>query len=388
MTPAARVQAAIDILDEIATGKPAEQALTGWARRSRYAGSGDRAAIRDHVFDVLRARASLAVLGGGADGRRLMLGLLRDQGRDPDAVFSGARFAPAPLTAAERAALPDPATGLPPDVPGWLIPDLNRSLGDRMPAVVAALRRRAPVHLRANLRKTTVPDAAAALRKDGIETVPHPASETALEITEGQRKLRQSAAYLDGLVELQDAASQAVTDLLPLRPGQQVLDYCAGGGGKALAMAVHADVRVDAHDIAPERMKDIPVRAQRAGVSVRCLPTDRLAGPYDVVLCDAPCSGSGAWRRSPDAKWRLTPDRLAELTAIQDQVLDRGAALVRPGGTLAYATCSLLDAENRDRVQVFLSRTPGWSVVLDRHWRPDAGTDGFYTAHLTRQSIG
>lgn len=385
MIPAARLQAAIEILDDIAAGKAAEQALTGWARRSRFAGSKDRAAVRDHVFDVLRARRSCAMLGDGQGGRALVLGLLRLRGEDPAPFFSGARFAPDPLTAAETAYVTRP-DNLPPDVPDWLEEEFSAALGPELPGVLQALRTRAPVHLRVNLRKANMAQAVEALAKDGIVTIPHSAADTALEITQGPRKLRQSRAYLEGLVELQDAASQAVVQILPLRDGQRVLDYCAGGGGKALAMAGRANITLHAHDAAPDRMQDIPARATRAGVQVTCLPPSVAKGPYDIVLCDAPCSGSGSWRRAPDGKWRLTPERLDGLTNTQDAILATASALVGPDGLLAYATCSLLPRENRGRVDHFLAINPNWTLLKDWAWSPADGTDGFYTAHLSRKN--
>ncbi|MEX0286685.1 MAG: RsmB/NOP family class I SAM-dependent RNA methyltransferase [Paracoccaceae bacterium] len=381
MTPAARIQAAIDILDDIGGGKPAEQALTGWARRSRFAGSGDRAAIRDHVFDVLRQRESCAAYGGGQGGRQLVLGLLRQTGVDPDTVFTGERFAPSILAEEERKqSAPDV---VPDDLPDWLRPYLERSLEDRLGAVAQALKHRAPVHLRVNLRKSSLQAAQDALLEDGIETQSHPAADMALEITDGPRKLRQSSAYKNGIVELQDAASQAVVAMLPLQPAHRVLDYCAGGGGKALAMAAAADVTVDAHDIAPDRMRDIPDRSARAGVRISRVDTQALRGPYDLILCDAPCSGSGSWRRAPEGKWRLTPERLTELTEIQDNILQKAAALTAPDGVLAYATCSLLRDENEDRIARFCAAGE-WVCDHDHRWYPDEGTDGFYLALLKR----
>lgn len=215
---------------------------------------------------------------------------------------------------------------------------------------------------------------------------PHPLSPTALEVLQGARRVAASRSYRDGLIELQDAASQAVADALPLAPGGRVLDYCAGGGGKALAIAARADVEVIASDADPARMRDLPARAARAGAAIRMAAQAELAalGPFDLVLCDAPCSGSGAWRRSPEARWRLTPDRLAALLKTQAAILDRAAALVAPGGVLAYATCSLLAEENAGQVARFLDRTPGWSCRRDRTLTPLDGGDGFYFAHLTR----
>ncbi|CAN0591661.1 unnamed protein product, partial [Laminaria digitata] len=194
---------------------------------------------------------------------------------------------------------------------------------------------------------------------DGIIASPHSLSPTALRVSEGARAIARSDAYLSGAVELQDAASQAVVDALPLRPGLSVLDYCAGGGGKALAMAARlAGGRVDAHDAAPQRMVDLPARADRAGADVRIVQKPR--GSYDLVFCDVPCSGSGAWRRAPEGKWRLTQARLSELCAIQAGILDQAARLVAPGGCLAYATCSVRGEENAEQVRAFLARAPGW----------------------------
>ena len=390
MTPAARIAAAIDLLDAVLAGQPAEKALTGWARRSRFAGSGDRAAIRDHVFDALRCRRSYTALGGAETGRGLMLGALRAAGRDPAEAFTGEGHAPAPLTAEEAAqtlTLADLPEEVALDCPAWLAPRLRASLGADFAAVLQALRRRAPVFLRVNLRRATVTEARARLDGEGIATAPHPLSDTALEVLENARKLQGSAAYRDGLVELQDAASQAITDLLPVSEGMKVLDYCAGGGGKTLAMAGRAEARFFAHDAAPQRMRDLPERARRAGVRVRLLDSRAVEAeaPFDLVLCDVPCSGSGAWRRSPEGKWRFSPEELDRLTAIQAQILDRAAGLVAPGGALAYATCSLLDEENADQVSAFLDRRAGFSLRRSRRLTPLDGGDGFYVALLERE---
>ncbi|MFV0513081.1 MAG: RsmB/NOP family class I SAM-dependent RNA methyltransferase [Jhaorihella sp.] len=390
MTPAARLAAAIAVLDEVLAGKPAEQALTNWARRSRFAGSKDRAAVRDHVFDAVRSRRSLAALGGAETGRGLILGLCRRCGPDPAEVFTGAAHAPEPLSETECGSGRDPqgdAERL--DMPDWLWPRLLASLGEAAEPVAAALQQRAPVHLRVNLRRSDRAGAMASLLGEGIECVFHPAAETALEVTAGQRRIRRSDAYLSGLVELQDAASQAVVAGLPLRDGMRVLDYCAGGGGKALAMGARARIALHVHDAAPERMRDLPERAARAGVPVVALDGEALAAeaPFDLVLCDVPCSGSGAWRRAPDGKWRLTPARLDELARIQADILDRAAALVAPGGTLAYVTCSLLHEENGGRIAAFLERAAGWVCTSQRSWTPLDGADGFFAALLTRECV-
>ncbi len=388
MTPAARLNAAIALLDAILAGEPAERALTNWGRASRFAGSADRAAVRDHVFDALRCRGSYAALGGGLTGRGLMLGWARAQGADIAMLFSGAGHGPTPLSAAEQAVLNAPLPAdedrLAMDWPDWLLPRVRADLGDLFPAVSAAMRQRAPVFLRANLAKITRDAAQAALAAEGIETRPHPLAPTALEVTAGARKIAQSHAYAEGLVEVQDAASQAMLTLVPVSEGMRVLDYCAGGGGKALALAALArGASITAHDIDAGRMRDIAPRAKRAGVRIAEVAPGQVRGMFDLVLVDAPCSGSGTWRRSPDAKWRLTPARLAELEALQADILLRASAYVAPRGRLCYMTCSLLAAENAGQVAGFLARD-GFAREVARQLTPCDGGDGFYGAVLRR----
>ena len=386
LTPAARVAAAIEILDAIGAGAPAEQTLTRWARGARYAGSGDRAAVRDHVYDALRRWRSLARLGGAETGRGRMLGALRAAGVDPAGLFGGPGHAPGALTASEAAHFAQPpamteAEAL--DCPDWLEPALRHSLGAEFAPVLRALQSRAPVFLRANLARGPRAAAAAALAEEGIDTIPSPVADTALEVTAGARRLRQSRAFAAGLVELQDAASQAVVAELAPASGLRVLDLCAGGGGKALALAAHAGVEIWAHDAYSARMADLPARADRAGVQIRQIARPEDAAPFDLVLADVPCSGSGSWRRDPEGKWRLTPERLGELCDIQAQILDRGTALTAPGGRLAHATCSLLAEENTAQVAAFLDRHPGWRLDRQMRWTPLQGCDGFHLAILT-----
>ncbi|NDV00658.1 RsmB/NOP family class I SAM-dependent RNA methyltransferase [Pseudoroseicyclus tamaricis] len=382
MTPGARIAAAIDILDAILAGAPAERELTRWARGARYAGSGDRAAVRDHVYDALRCRRSAAHLGGAETGRGLMLGVLRLAGTDPAGLFTGEGHAPAPPDAEESGSPLDEA---PPDLradcPAWLWP----RLGPQAEAIMAAQRSRAPVFLRVNSARTTRAAAVAALAEAGVTAEPLEEVETALRVTHGERRIAASAPYQGGLVDLQDAASQAAVLRLPLAEGMRVLDYCAGGGGKALAMGACARLELTAHDADPARMADLSPRAARAGLTVRTLPTEALAAaaPFDLVLVDAPCSGSGTWRRTPEAKWRLTEARLAELTALQTEILGEASRLVAPGGTLAYATCSVLEVENDAQIASFLSTAPGWSAAPPWHHLPGENGDGFFLACLT-----
>ncbi|MCI2393173.1 RsmB/NOP family class I SAM-dependent RNA methyltransferase [Aliiroseovarius sediminis] len=389
MTPGARVAAAIEILDLYLSGTPAEQALTGWGRRHRFAGSKDRAAIRDHVFDALRRLKSSRALGGGDTGRAIMIGLLRGQGRDPDTLFTGEGHAPAPLTDAEGQAGRAPTRAERLDCPDWLLPQFDDSLGPQAEDVLLALRNRAPVFLRVNTARVTLDQAQEILSRDGIVTQPHAGADTALEVLENPRKINNSRAFLDGAVELQDAASQAVVAALQVTPGMRVLDYCAGGGGKALALAAMG-AEVVAHDIAPARMKDLPARAARAGCRIQIATPDSLPellavqGPFDLAFADAPCSGSGSWRRVPQGKWLLTPDRLSALHRTQRQVLALLATLIKPGGVVAYATCSVLTSENRVQVNGFVAEHPDYECAFDRQLLPTDGGDGFYVARLGR----
>lgn len=388
MTPAARFGAAIEILDQIQTGEAAEKALTNWARRSRFAGSKDRAAIRDHVFDVLRCRRSCAVLGGGNTGRALILGLLRLQKIPVEDVFSGIGHAPAPLGEAEQVPNDLPEAGAALDLPDWLIPEVTRSLGEATAEFGRTLQARAPVMLRVNLRKGTREQVLARLSEEGIDCLAVALSPSALLVQEGARRINASEAYQAGLVELQDGASQAVVDQLPLEDGWKVLDYCAGGGGKSLAMAARAKGAFFAHDAHVQRMRDLPERARRAAVSITPLDTPAKLAPYDLVLCDAPCSGSGSWRRSPEGKWALTPEALADINTLQSTILEQAAPLVAPGGWLAYATCSVLNCENEDRVSQFLADRPDWQQSRSQRWLPGPEGDGFFLSLLTRKPDG
>lgn len=382
MTPAARLAAAISVLDTILAGQPAEPALTGWGRANRYAGSGDRAAVRDLVFDALRCKRSFAALGGGMSGRGLVLGALRAAGAGGEALFTGEGHAPAPVRPQDAGRAPDALEAL--DCPDWLAPALQESLGARFESEMQALRQRAAVFLRVNLAKGGREAAQSRLAAEGIAAEFVQNVRTALRVIDSARKIAASRSYLEGYVELQDAASQAVVLELPLRDGMRVLDCCAGGGGKTLALAALGRFSLFAHDASPRRMRDLPLRAARAGAVVTLLENIDPSARYDAILADAPCSGSGSWRRDPQGKWALTAERLAELTALQVGILDRMAPLVAKGGVLAYATCSLLQAENESQAQAFLARNPGWILRKERRFFPSDGADGFFLAIFAR----
>jgi 16S rRNA (cytosine967-C5)-methyltransferase len=376
------------MLDAILAGEPAERALTRWARASRFAGSKDRAAVRDLVFDGLRRRRSLAWRGGVETGRAILLAHKAGEGSDLAALCTGDGFDPAPPTDEELASLardmaeaPDPVRL---DYPDFLDAPLRAALGADFEPILVEMQQRAPVDLRVNTLKTTVNAAMVVLARDGVQAVPLPLA-GALRVRDNPRLVSASRAYSQGMVELQDLSSQRAAAMAGAAPGMTVLDYCAGGGGKtlALAAAMQGQGRLMAWDVSRRRMADLPDRARRAGAVVEILADAQRAalGPAcDVVLVDAPCSGSGAWRRKPEGKWRLTPEELAGYPPLQDRILGLAARHVRPGGRLAYATCSLFVAENEERRDAFLRSHAGWTPEAALRLSPLDGGDGFFVA--------
>ncbi|WP_298256423.1 RsmB/NOP family class I SAM-dependent RNA methyltransferase [uncultured Litoreibacter sp.] len=393
MTPAARLSAAIEVLDIYLSGTAAEKALTNWARRSRFAGSKDRAAVRDIVFECLRKRGKFSRLG--LTGRGLVVCYSADTVENPEelkALFSGEGHAPAGLTKDEHSALEQGENATSDEMlfnmPDWLSAELKASLGDDAIAVAQSLSDRAGVFVRVNTTKGSVDAALSSLAKDGIVARRHDLSKNALQLIENPRKLSGSAAYLSGLVELQDVASQALCAKLP--SAKRMLDYCAGGGGKVLAYGDQNDALLFAHDANPKRLQDLGPRAKRAGVKVSILSSKacRQAAPFDLVLCDVPCSGSGAWRRSPEGKWSLSESAYERLLGVQQDILREAAGLVAVGGTLAFATCSVFTRENEEQIAKFCAENDGWTRAFDHRFSPLEGGDGFYLAYLTQDSRG
>ncbi|HEY7245430.1 MAG TPA: RsmB/NOP family class I SAM-dependent RNA methyltransferase [Xanthobacteraceae bacterium] len=389
MTPAARLSAAIDILAEIETRRrPAADALKDWGLSHRFAGSGDRAAIAGLVFDALRRRASSGYIMDEQSPRAILLGMLRLERRlSTDAIAelaSGARFAPAPLAPNERERIEAAdLTHAPPwvagDYPQWLDPHLARAFGEDRAAEGAGLASRAPLDLRVNLLKAERDKAAAALAH--LHPAPTPWSPFGLRIplAAGAKNpaVHAEPAFIKGLVEVQDEGSQVAALLTAAKPGEQAIDLCAGAGGKALvlAMIMSNSGQVYATDLDKRRLAPIHARLARAGVhnvQVRTPRTRReeheslladLQHRADLVLIDAPCTGTGAWRRNPDAKWRVRPGALALRLEEQRELLGRAAALVKPGGRLAYVTCSLLVEENQEQVRGFLGGEPRFTAL-------------------------
>ena len=393
MTPAARLQAVIEILDT-ETRQPLDRQLKDWFRAHRFAGAKDRHAITDQAYDIVRHRARLAHrMGQAADARALVIAALLEGGEDPHAFFTGG-YGPAPLSAAERAVIALQPTAAPPwvvhEYPQWLEGELARAFGDRLPAEMAAFQLRAPVDLRVNTLKARRAEVMAALRGDGFSCENLPDLDDAIRCAPGVN-LTAHPLYQSGVFEIQDWAAQRSVALSGARPGMRVLDLAAGAGGKSLALAaaMQNKGKLLAFDDKPERLAPLAERAKRAGASVIAIASKRGGplwgdGRFDLVFLDAPCSGSGTWRRQPELKWRLTPQRLVELESIQDWLLADAARHTAFGGRLVYATCSILPRENRDRVDAFLALHKNFRrTVPDFHASPASTmSDGFYAAIL------
>lgn len=434
MTPSARLSAAIEVLADIeARRRPAADALKDWGLGHRFAGSKDRAAIASLVYDALRRRASAAHVMGEATPRAILIGALALlRGLDAAAIaalFTGERFAPAPLTEAEQARLAAPSlSDAPPhvagDFPDWLADDLAAAFGNTLVAEMQALAARAPIDIRVNTLKAERARLLPALAHLSPEITPH--APTGLRFAAGEDgrgpTLQVTPEFLKGQFEIQDEGSQIVAALAGAGPDMQVVDLCAGGGGKTLELAALMDNsgQVYATDADARRLAPIHERLARAGVrnvQVRTPkgrgdePLSDLFGRIDLVLVDAPCTGIGTWRRNPDTKWRVRPGALDERMKEQDLVLARAAKLVRPLGRIAYITCSVIPRENDERIAAFLAANPAFASVDPRDMlalAPDTlserddlvspggfglqlsplrtGTDGFYCALLQRKA--
>ncbi|MDT7933976.1 MAG: RsmB/NOP family class I SAM-dependent RNA methyltransferase [Sphingomonadaceae bacterium] len=392
MTPSARAQAAIEVLDAVLAaaregGAAADVVIERYFQARRYAGSGDRRAVRELAFAAIRAFGEPP-----PSGRAALIGYAAAHQPELFGLFGSGPHAPAPLASGEREAAP-----LPHPLPRWLEPLFAEAFGAQAAPEADALLARAPLDLRANRLQGGRAAALAALP----EAEPTPRAPDGLRLAAGTA-IERHPAYLAGLVEVQDEGSQLAALGAGAEPGMTVVDLCAGAGGKtlALAAAMANAGRIVACDTDRRRLGQLGPRAARAGVTIsepRLLDPPReaaqladLRGSADLVLIDAPCSGSGTWRRNPEARWRLTAPRLEQLAAVQARLLDLGSALVAPGGRLVYIVCSVLPSEGAQQADAFPARAPGFAPApLGAPLAPShaalltparAGTDGFFIA--------
>ncbi len=429
MTPPARIASAIELIATVdaAPRKPADAIANDFFRARRFIGSGDRRAVSERVWSLLRTRKRLAWwlgrVGMRVNPRMLVAASLLSEGWLLSGLvqnFCGGQFGPTPLNPGEQAALaqmeghglahPEMPEAVRLEVPDWCVPYLQERFGDTLAAEMAAMDLPATLDLRVNLLRGTRQDAISALATEGIDAKPTPLSPWGLRI-EGRRPVSTGQAFQSGLVEIQDEGSQLVAALVGAAPEMRVVDWCAGAGGKTLALAMTMENRghIAACDVSEHRLDGAVRRLRRAGVHnvERHLiePGDkwakRRAGTFDRVLVDAPCTGTGTWRRNPDARLRLVQNDLDELVPKQAMILGQAARLVKPGGRLVYATCSVLLEENERQIDAFLGTQPGFTLVpLAQAWTlpgdpPGPGpylsltpgrdhTDGFFTAVLER----
>ncbi len=422
MRDGGRIAAALQVLADMeARRKPAHLALKAWGEGARYAGAKDRAFVSGLVLDVLRRRRSLAWMIGAEGDRALVLAALRFLWTWPAErleAAAGEPHGPGPLTEAERASLERPASldDAPPpvagDYPDWADASLERLFGEARALEGQALAARAPVDLRVNALKTDAAHVLKALGPFGAQALPFPLGAIRIAApapADRAAPVEATPEFQKGWFEVQDAGSQIAAVAAGELKGRQVLDFCAGGGGKTLALAAQManTGQLWAYDADARRLAETVRRAQRAGVrnlQVRSpIQPEALAGlesRMDLVFVDAPCTGSGAWRRHPDAKWRLTPQQLERRVAEQDAILAAAARFVKPGARLIYVTCSLFAEENEDRVAAFLASHPDFGADVieltgaERWVTPDgflrltprsADTDGFFVAVLGRR---
>jgi len=432
MTPGARIAAAIELLDAIARAdRPADGVVDSYLRARRYMGSKDRRSVTERVYRMLRRHARLGwwLERSGAEPLARTQ-VIADLALHPDEreselgeLFSGTGHAPSPLTETEAALAaslegrtldhPDMPEPVAREYPAWLDTSLRGAFGGDLASEMATLNQPAPVDLRVNTLKATREQAAAALAEAGIDTEPTPHSPLGLRVR-GRPNLQASRPFRDGWVEVQDEGSQIVAALTGAKPGMAVADLCAGAGGKTLALAAQMGDRgrlcaCDVEERFLDRLADRAGRAGATGIERHVLDEtgdawlSGQADAFDRVLVDAPCTGTGTWRRSPGEKWRLTPERRDDLVKRQAMILEIAAVLLKPGGRLVYATCSILPEENGERAGTFLTAHPGfrllpapdvWAETLGTPCPASGpylslspastGTDGFFAAVATR----
>ena len=382
-------QSVIEILDTYLNEAKIDFVLRKWAIKHRFAGSSDRRKIKDIIFDIIRQKKSCEHVGGGFSGRNLLIGYLKLKGTELSSVFDNSKFGPEELTIKEQNINVDfsnLSNIYELDFPSWLIPILRRSLLNEFSNVVKTLRNRSHIQLRVNLKKISRLNAMKKLQKNNIECEINELCSTALNVLNGAQHILTSPCFENGFVELQDAGSQLVSELIEINYNDKVLDMCAGAGGKSLAISCGAelDATYFAWDINFDRMKDIDARSKRAGVKIEKVIKLSSKSVYNKIIIDAPCSGSGSWRRDPEGKWRLDEDILDNYVKTQKELILKGLKLLAPRGQILYITCSILDIENDKLIDDLISSVLSLKLVRSISLVPSSKSDGFYGAVLEK----
>lgn len=382
-------QSVIEILDTYLNEAKIDFVLRKWAIKHRFAGSSDRRKIKDIIFDIIRQKKSCEHVGGGFSGRNLLIGYLKLKGTELSSVFDNSKFGPEELTIKEQninVDLSNLSNIYELDFPSWLIPILRRSLLNEFSNVVKALRNRSHIQLRVNLKKISRLNVMKKLQKNNIECEINELCSTALNVLNGAQHILTSPCFENGFVELQDAGSQLVSELIEINYNDKVLDMCAGAGGKSLSISCGAelDATYFAWDINFDRMKDIDARSKRAGVKIEKVIKLSSKSFYNKIIIDAPCSGSGSWRRDPEGKWRLDEDILDNYVKTQRELILKGLKLLAPRGQILYITCSILDIENGKLIDDLISSVLSLRLVKSISLVPSSKSDGFYGAVLEK----
>ncbi len=396
-----RAKAAIEILDEFLKGRNLNNILATWNRNNKFAGSSDREKIRDFVFEVLRLRNTLKypfeIENIYESGRILIFSYILYKSKKIEDFFTGSKYGPSPLNIEEENVLEKFIANevkffdIKYNVPDFLIEDLKFSLGKKFEIIMSILDNRAPISIRVNFGKADLFEVKKKLKNEGIDTEICLGSIQALKILNNFRRVKMSQSFQEGLFEIQDLNSQKVIEDCNFFKYEKFLDFCSGAGGKILCLASLLKGRGSffAYDKDKIKLEKLRFRAKKAGVEVDIIEKkeiNKFYKSFDCVVLDVPCSGSGAWRRNPQQKWRITQKLIDNLIRLQFSLLQQAKNLLKDNGKLIYITCSLLRSENESVIESFILKNPGFSIIRQKNYYPSETGDGFYCAELLKNN--
>ena len=397
----AQANAAISILDDFLDGKNLNSILFNWTKNNRYAGSSDRESIRNIVFDILRVKKTFTFVlekeKQPINGRALVFLHSVFYALNLNDIFTGQKYGPEKLSIFEKEFLKiskeniKECFGVVDNIPDFLTAEFKRSLGRKFKNAMRLLEKRAPISIRVNPLKSDISSILECLSLEGIEGKKSKIVRYGIDIIGNPRRLTQIQAFKDGCFEVQDLHSQKIIEDLPLDEHTKVLDYCAGAGGKILSIAcsLKGNGKFYIHDIDEKKLKEADLRAERAGVKFKRLEVEKLQNhrcSFDYIVTDVPCSGSGAWRRNPQQKWRITPESMNEILTRQTVILDEVKDLLKKNGCIFYITCSLLKIENEELIENFLMDNKHFRLLNKKNITIDDSGDGFFCAVLQKKN--